>query len=182
MTARLVIGIDPGKSGALVALADGVLDGVLDMPLEVSKISDRNQVDARALAKWLRAAQVMNSGAYVVAVLEKVGGFRGQGGSSMFAFGQSDGIVRGVLGALGIDLVEVKPQLWKAFFHLSKTEKDVAREFALQVVEPQAAHYFARVKDGGRADAYLLARWAEENECAAPRKVIREGLFRGCEA
>ncbi len=80
----------------------------------------------------------------------------GQGLASTFRFGQADGIVRGVLGALRIAFVEVPPATWKKHLRLDGAEKDVARSYAIQRF-PAIADQLARKKDIGRADALLIA-------------------------
>jgi hypothetical protein len=80
-----------------------------------------------------RAAELESQpqGADVVCVLEKVGGFAGkaQPGSAMFRFGEHFGFIKGVVQALEIRLVLVRPQVWQKGFGLgtasgcaSKTE------------------------------------------------------------
>lgn len=167
MTLRLTFGIDPGKSGAIAWLADGVPAGLIDMPVAGGR------VDARSLAAQLRGVLQQHAGADVVAVHELVGGFRGQGGASQFAFGQSDGIVLGVLGALGIRVVEVRPQVWKKHHGLTKQRggpdvgKDASRTRVISLFPDRALPYL-RAKDDGRAEALLIALWAVQTEaCAA---------------
>ncbi len=159
MTNRLILGVDPGQTGAIAALADGVPAGFIDMPVYARKMGG-NEVDPFALAVRVREIRERHPGAYVMAVLEQVNALPKQSSNSGFRFGQSDGIVRGVLGALGIRWIEVHPSVWKKRLGLAGTEKDVARTFAIQRY-PEAAADLARKKDIGRADAALLATWAE---------------------
>lgn len=170
MTMRLVIGIDPGQSGAIVALADGEPVKIIDMPT-MARRAGGYQVDGATLAASLRGLFHEHSGAYIVAVVEQVGSMPNQGVSSMFRFGQSDGIVRGVIAALGIGMVEVPPQTWKRALGLIGCAKDCARTLAIQRF-PAVAIQLARKKDCGRADALLIALWGEQTDAAAasPRK------------
>jgi hypothetical protein len=165
MTLRLTFGIDPGLSGALAALADGVPVGVLDMPsMDVGK--DR-EVDARAIATWMRELRAAHAGAYISASLENVGAVpvegRKQGGKSMFNFGDSTGQVKATLKVLGIPYVEVYPQTWKRYFGLTGTEKDAARLLAISRF-PAIEHELRRKKDVGRADAALMALWHDTHQ------------------
>jgi crossover junction endodeoxyribonuclease RuvC len=174
VTLRLTIGIDPGLSGALAILADGKLIALHDMPTVERTQGKGDQVDGALLAGILRGLRAAHSGADVLCCLEKVGGFRGQGGASMFSFGQAEGIVRGVLGALGIAIVEPRPQTWKKRFRIDKQEKDAARELAI-LMFPAFREQLKRKKDGGRADAALIAAWAyleEAEPYAAPLPAI----------
>jgi hypothetical protein len=158
MTLRLHIGIDPGQSGAIAALADGAFVGCWDMPTLTRKAGGE-LVNANALAAELRGLLPLHSGAAVQVALEQVGAMPGQGVSSMFRFGQADGIVRGVVGALGLALVEVAPVTWKRRFCLTGQDKDAARTLAVQRF-PEAAAQLTRKRDVGRADALLIAEWA----------------------
>jgi len=162
---RIAIGIDPGLSGALVALGDGVPIDHLDTPV-LSERSGRNSVNGSAVAAWLRGIRMSNPGASFLAVLERVGAMPGNGATSMFRFGQADGVIRGVIAALGLPLIEVEPQKWKQRMGCAKAEKDYARTVAIQRM-PVAAEWFKRKKDIGRADAALIALWAHETEAAA---------------
>lgn len=158
MTFRLILGIDPGQTGAIASLADGVFDRFVDMPT-MPRAAGGLQIDSASLAARIRGVLQQHPGAHVIAVIEQVSAMPGQGGSSMFRFGQSDGVVRGVIGALGIGLIEVHPSRWKKYLGLSGTEKDMARTRAIQR-HPTAAPELQRKKDVGRADALLVATWA----------------------
>lgn len=164
MTLRLVIGCDPGQSGGLALLADGEPAGFIDMPTMPRKAGG-NEVNAASLAAQIRGLMHQHPGAYVLAVVEQVSAMPGQGVTSMFRFGQSDGVLRGVLGALGISYVEVHPTKWKNYFGLRGTEKDAARTLAIRRF-PSIADQLARKKDQGRADAILMALWALNTEQA----------------
>lgn len=162
MTMRLVLGVDPGQTGAIAALADGEFAGFADMPTMPRKAGG-HQINATQLAAELRGLRMAHPGAFCIAVIEQVHALPKQGSASGFRFGQSDGIARGVLGALGIALVEVAPQTWKRSLGLIGAEKDMARTLAIQRF-PAASAHLQRKKDVGRADALLIALWAEQAE------------------
>lgn len=167
MTQRLTLGIDPGQTGCIAALADGVPAGFIDMPT-LARRAGGQQVDGRALAASLRGLMHAHHGAHVFAVIEQVGAMPKQGGVSIFRFGQADGVVRGVLGALGIGFVEVPPQTWKRHLRLTGCAKDAARTLVIQRY-PEIADRLHRKRDVGRADALLIALWAETTEQVARR-------------
>lgn len=168
MTMQLIIGIDPGIAGALLMLADGEPSGFIDMPT-IERKGGGQMVDGRMLAGLLRGAIVQHRGAYVFAALERVRGIRKgpdapkQSVSHTFNFGQSDGIVRGVLGSLSIPLVEVESQTWKRKYGFLGREKDYPREVALGAF-PALANDLKLKKHGGRADALWIAKWARETD------------------
>ncbi len=154
----MIIGIDPGLTGAIAVLfPEGGLFMVFDMPIMPNgkgKGRVKNKVNCYELAKAIK--KMMDEGAVIsAAYLEKVASMPGQGVAGVFSLGKSAGAVEGVLAGLGIPLVEVTPQAWKKGAGLIGTEKDVARTVAQQLY-PSAS--LARKKDGGRADALLIAR------------------------
>ena len=178
MTHRLVIGIDPGQSGAIALLADNHFAGFIDMPTMPRKTSGE-EIDAAFLGRKLRDARSAHEGAYCVAVLEQVnampsipgkdGTRRAMGASSAFRFGESYGVLKGVLGALNLPVVFVAPLTWKRRLRLEGTKKDFSRTAAIEWF-PSATEYLQRKKDVGRADALLIAHWAELTEAVGPAR------------
>ncbi len=164
MTLRLTLGCDPGQTGCIAALADGEPAGFIDMPT-MPRNAGGHEINAAALAAQLREMLQAHAGAHVFAVLEQVGSMPGQGLASTFRFGQSDGVLRGVLGALGIGYLTVAPVRWKNHYGLKGQEKDAARSLAIRRF-PSVAQQLARKKDGGRADSLLIALWGESTEKA----------------
>lgn len=159
---HLTIGIDPGASGAIVVLADGQPFEFIDMPTAARKAGGE-RVEPGILAARLRGVLQKAQGAAVLVALEQVSAMPNQGVSSMFRFGQADGMVRGVIGALGLALVEISPASWKKRAGLTGMDKDAARALALQLF-PAAEPHLRRKKDVGRADALLIARHAYKAE------------------
>ena len=82
----------------------------------------------------------------------------GQGVSSTFHFGESVGVVLGVLGALQMPIRMVTPAKWKKAAGLLGRDKDAARTMAIQH-HPEIADQLTRKKDIGRADAVCIARF-----------------------
>ena len=147
----ITVGIDPGVSGAIATLDQSGAIEVHDMPVAiVGKARKRREVLEGQLADILRR--------YPGAVcwIEQVGAMPGQGVSSMFLFGACYGICRGVAAGLGLRVELVTPQAWKRYHGLLGTDKDAARAVASRLF-PGAS--LARMKDGGRADALLIAEY-----------------------
>ncbi len=161
MTFRLTIGVDPGLSGAIAILADGIFVDVIDMPTAGRGKAARQVVNCAALAAALREHLAAHPGASVMAAVELVGSMPKQGLSSTFRFGESCGAVAGVLAALRIPVVRPAPQTWKRMFGLIGSEKDASRGVAIDRF-PDAP--LARKRDHGRADALLLASWAYRSD------------------
>lgn len=158
----LIISIDPGQSGAIAFLADGQFDGVQDMPTKPRQAGG-NMVDEFKLAHLIRQGNARHPMASTLAVIERVQGIPNMGSHQTFRFGEAYGIVRGVLGGMGIRFTTVRPQEWKKHHGLIGTEKDESRIMMLSKL-PAAADYLKRKKDDGRADALAIGLWAHETE------------------
>lgn len=148
----IVVGIDPGLTGAAAKLVDGELIDVFDMP------NYDGRVDARELSLRLR-----EWGTPYMVVIEDVHSMPGQGVSSTFKFGRSVGAIEGVIGALSYPHTRLTPQRWKQKMGLVGKDKDASRGMARELW-PIYADQFARKKDDGRADAALIAEaWRRTN-------------------
>lgn len=156
---RLTFGIDPGLTGAIVTLLDGVAGPLIDMPTR--RVDGWGEIDARALAIFIREQRAAHPGAYVSACVEKVGAMPGDGGTSAFRFGETSGGIRFTLDVLGVPYTRAIPAVWKRQFALIGKEKDAARQLAIHRF-PEAAHMLTRKKDNGRADALLIALYADQ--------------------
>lgn len=171
----IVLAVDPGLSGAVVLLGNGVLNV---------------RRDFKTRADITRAIQELGPRADI-AVMEFVSAMPGQGVTSMFSFGKSAGAAESALVASGFDhggriledrpgcyvvtnfkkpLLEVTPQRWQAFFWeiagVPRT-KGARKNFdsvktALQFL-PHAAPLLTRKKDHNTADALLIALWLQMN-------------------
>ena len=106
-----ILGIDPGRFGALALIdTERATLEVWRMPVETRQLTatTKNIVDAERLAEAARAARADE------AWLEDVWSMEGEGHVGAFSFGDSKGVVRGVLGALAVPLRYVAPARWKA--------------------------------------------------------------------
>ena len=159
---HVILAFDPGQTGAIAMLADGEFAGFVDMPV-MPRASGGHHVDGASMATAVRQMLARHPGATRLAVLERVSAMPKQGVSSVFRFGEGYGVIRGVVGALGIPFVTVPSVTWKRWAGLMGTEKDVARSVAIQRF-PAAAPQLQRKKDSGRADALLIGAWAQATE------------------
>lgn len=145
-----VCGIDPGATGAIVMLEDGIPIEWDEMP--VVKIGSTTRVNPSALSDFLMSCKPEH--VYV----EAVHSMPKQGVASSFNFGHNVGTVMGVLGAMYIPHTLVTPQKWKKAAGLIGTEKDASRARALQLW-PQWAELNKKAKGQALADAALIARY-----------------------
>jgi crossover junction endodeoxyribonuclease RuvC len=150
-----ILGIDPGCYGAMALLVGGVLAEVRDMPfLKVRRgKTDKAEIDGYTLGALLREL------APDIAVIEQVGGMRGQSPSASFNFGRAAGAPEYVLKAMNIRVEPVHPATWKKALRLNPG-KDAARAAAMKLW-PSFSSSFARVKDDGRAEASLIAHYGQ---------------------
>jgi crossover junction endodeoxyribonuclease RuvC len=149
-----IIGIDPGLTGAVAVFdLNNKALAVHDMPTVELKSGSSKK---RSLSEPMLASILKNVDAEH-AFIEHVSARPGQGVTSMFNFGVTYGVIRGVLAALDIPFTAVAPVKWQRDLAL-KQGKDANRAKAAELF-PAFANNFTRVKDDGRADAALLAWW-----------------------
>lgn len=148
----MVIGIDPGFSGAICFYSSPDVMKIYDLPLK--QYMNRTQIDAEAFAKLIKqtARQID------FAVIEDVHAMPGQGVTSMFRFGYNAGILLGVLCALNIKVLRLKPAAWKSALGLGR-DKKASLALAIKYF-PKYRDDFKRARDDGRAEAALLAHFA----------------------
>jgi len=149
------IGIDPGLTGAIAWLdSNNKFIDVWDMPT-MSRGKKGNQVNPVELGEIIREITREEP---CIAYVEQVHAMPGQGVVSMFNFGESFGVIKGVLGSLMIPVEFVTPVQWKTRAALKGKDKDAARTKAINMY-PNAS--LSRKKDIGRADALMIARYGE---------------------
>lgn len=145
----MILGIDPGISGALAWVDnDGYLIATHDVP--VVEVVGKKKVSPQILTALIETRLPR------LVVVEDVGAMPGQGVTSMFGFGYSAGVIAGVVAGLKLPIVLYRPATWKRQAGVP-ADKGAARQMA-QRFWP-GARDFDRVKDDGRAEAALLARW-----------------------
>ena len=105
----------------------------------------------------------MNLYKEIVVVVEHVNAMPGQGVTSMFNFGQSFGVIKGVCSALNVPIYFVRPTKWKKYFNLIKTNKDASRTKVIQIY-PEISSQISRKKDSNKADAILIARYFNDTQ------------------
>lgn len=152
---NLILGIDPGLSGALAVYnpVDKLILKVIDMPLKSAGKTTGKKMEVDAVSLSFFVEGFFRDLSYCV--VEKVHAMPHQGVVSMFRFGQSLGVVEGVLGAYFLPILWVYPQVWKTQMGLSYN-KETSRAMA-EGLFPANRGSLLRKKDDGRAEAMLLA-------------------------
>ena len=94
-------------------------------------------------------------------IIEQVSAMPGQGVTSMFNFGQSFGILKGICSAMQLPMYFVRPAKWKKYFNLINSEKDASRTKAIEIF-PYFSSNLSKKKDANKADAILIANYYYE--------------------
>lgn len=147
----LIVGIDPGVSGAIVAVRGREIVTCQDMPTVA--VRGKNIVDAAGVVMVLEVLAHQTE----IAILEHVQGVQQAGATSAFTFGRGFGVIEGVLAGLGVRHELVRPQRWTKDLRVTRDKGDHRR--AAMRLWPGSRDLFARAKDDGRADAALLCHW-----------------------
>ena len=157
----LIIGIDPGISGSICFFKDGKILDVIEMPTMTEGKKNKRQVNGSQIYNEIlkRIKQVEKQEIRVV--IEQVSAMPGQGVTSMFNFGQSFGILKGMCSAMQLPMYFVRPAKWKKYFNLINSEKDASRTRAIEIF-PYFSSQLSKKKDSNKADAILIASFYYE--------------------
>ena len=153
-----IIGIDPGISGAICFFENGRVIDIIDMPSMAEGKKNKKQVNGNQLFNEIRSRLIEINRDNVSVVVEQVSAMPGQGVTSMFNFGQSFGVIKGVCSAMQLPIHFVRPSKWKKYFNLIKTSKDASRSRAIEIF-PKVSENLKRKKDSNKADAILIASY-----------------------
>ena len=152
----LIIGIDPGISGAICFFEDGQVKEIIDMPVMADGKKNKRQINGpqvyNEILKRINKFQKKD----IIVVIEQVSAMPGQGVTSMFNFGQSFGVLKGICSAMQLSMFFIRPAKWKKYFGLIKTEKDASRTKVIEIF-PYISSQLSRKKDSNKADAVLIA-------------------------
>ena len=157
----LIIGIDPGISGSICFFEDGKILEVIEMPTMTDGKKNKKQVNGVQIYNELskRINKTENQDTRVI--IEQVSAMPGQGVTSMFNFGQSFGILKGVCAAMQLPMFFVRPAKWKKYFSLINSQKDASRTRAIEIF-PYFSTQLSKKKDSNKADAILIASFYYE--------------------
>ena len=152
----LIIGIDPGISGSICFFEDGKVIDIVEMPSMADGKKNKRQVNGAQIYNEISLRIKNFNKEDIRVVIEQVSAMPGQGVTSMFNFGQSFGLIKGVSAALRLPIFFVRPTKWKKYFNLINSEKDASRTKAIQIF-PYISSELSKKKDANKADAILLA-------------------------
>ena len=157
----LIIGIDPGISGSICFLDNGKILDVIDMPIMTDGKKNKKQVNGSQVYNEVTKRIKQFEKNQIRVVIEHVSAMPGQGVTSMFNFGQSFGILKGICTAMQLPMYFVRPTKWKKYFNLLNSEKDASRTRVIEIF-PYFSSQLSRKKDSNKADAILIASFYHE--------------------
>ena len=131
------------------------------MPKMAVGKKNKSQVNASQIFNEIQKAVEGEDKTKVIAVIEQVSAMPGQGVTSMFNFGQSFGILKGICSAMQLPMYFVRPAKWKKYFGLINSEKDASRTRAIEMF-PYFSSHLSKKKDSNKADAILIASFYHE--------------------
>jgi crossover junction endodeoxyribonuclease RuvC len=153
-----IIGIDPGISGAICFFEEGKIVDVIEMPVMAEGKKNKKQVNGNQLFNEIKSRLFEINDENISVVVEHVTAMPGQGVTSMFNFGQSFGVIKGICSAMQLPIYFVRPTKWKKYFNLINTSKDASRSRAIEIY-PKFSEKLKRKKDSNKADAILIASY-----------------------
>ena len=157
----LIIGIDPGISGSICFLDNGKILDVIEMPIMTDGKKNKKQVNGSQVYNEITKRIKQFEKNQIRVVIEHVSAMPGQGVTSMFNFGQSFGILKGICTAMQLPMYFVRPTKWKKYFNLLNSEKDASRTRAIEIF-PHFSSQLSKKKDSNKADAILIASFYYE--------------------
>ena len=157
----LIIGIDPGISGSICFFEDGKIIDVIEMPTMTEGKKNKRQVNGSQIFNEISQRIHKLENHEIRVIIEQVSAMPGQGVTSMFNFGQSFGILKGICSSMQLPMYFVRPAKWKKYFGLIKSEKDASRTKAIEMF-PYFSSQLSKKKDSNKADAILIASFYYE--------------------
>ena len=152
----LIIGIDPGISGAICFFENGQVKEIINMPVMADGKKNKRQINGPQTYNEILKRINNYPKKDITVVIEQVSAMPGQGVTSMFNFGQSFGVIKGICSAMQLSTFFIRPAKWKKYFGLIKTEKEASRTKVIEIF-PYISSELSRKKDTNKADAVLIA-------------------------
>ena len=154
----LIIGIDPGISGAICFFHDGEVKDIIEMPSMADGKKNKRQINSQQVFNEISERIRNTPKKEIIVVIEQVSAMPGQGVTSMFNFGQSFGVLKGICSAMQLSMYFIRPSKWKKYYGLIKTEKDASRTKVIEIF-PYISSKLSKKKDSNKADAILIANF-----------------------
>lgn len=159
----MIIGFDPGKTGALVSLRkDGSYFSSMRMPL--IGVGTRQRIDGRLVRSFL-GKMIISQFSMSTFAYERVHSMPTDSVVSAFTFGKATGQVIGIAEALGFSMIEIAPVDWQKVMlnHQPRGTSALRKASATLVASdlfPELASELRIKAAQGLADAALIAEHA----------------------
>jgi hypothetical protein len=140
----IIVGIDPGVTGALARYEGGVLDSIADMP------TFDGRIDAIELEELLTGTDI--------AYIENQHPMPKNGSIASFKLGMNFGIVVCMVEHMGIQLVRIPASTWKRWNGLLGKNKEASVQLCRELW-PNMREHVRLAKHHNRAEAALIARY-----------------------
>ena len=157
----LIIGIDPGITGSICFFEDGKILDVIEMPTMTEGKKNKRQINGPQVYNEISKRIKKIDKKDIRVIIEQVSAMPGQGVTSMFNFGQSYGILKGISSAMQLSMYLIRPAKWKKYYNLINSEKDASRTKAIEIF-PYYSSNLSKKKDVNKADAILIASYYYE--------------------
>lgn len=150
-----IVGIDPGKSGGIVALTNGKITDIAKMP--PTPIDLVNHFYFLGFPN-----QPIGVKSYVI--IENVHSMPSDSSKGAFTFGRNVGQIEGVLASFGIEAIKVEPKKWQLFYEIKREKGEAKYAYKGRLRDIALAHTpatspFREAMRREVCDAYLIARW-----------------------
>lgn len=156
----ILVACDPGLTGAysLYDTRRGSLE-IFDMPVYERQVAKTRRmfIDEQGIHNLLLGFSVIGATHFVI---EEVGGMPRQSAPNAFKFATSYYTSIATARCFGMAIERVRPAVWKAKMRVP-ADKSQARARASELM-PELAYRWPKVKHDGRAEAALLALWAQQ--------------------
>ena len=129
----LIIGIDPGISGAICFFQNGEITDVIDMPSMADGKKNKRQINSQQVFNEVSERIINIPKKEIIVVIEQVS-------------------------AMQLSMYFVRPAKWKKYYGLIKTEKDASRTKVIEIF-PYISNKLSKKKDSNKADAILIANF-----------------------
>ena len=157
----LIISIDPGITGSICFFKNNKIIEVIEMPTMTEGKKNKKQVNGAQIFNEISNRIMDIERENIRVVIEQVSSMPGQGVTSMFNFGQSFGILKGICSAMQLPMYFVRPAKWKKYFGLINSDKGASRTKAIEMF-PYFSSNLSKKKDVNKADAILIASFYYE--------------------
>lgn len=162
----IVVGIDPGLSGAVCVMDHNGVRAIFDLPTMPvpgagPKALVKKKIDGHALCKLLLQHCPADEGKPNV-FLEKVSTMGGADNAvqTQGSLMRTLGAIETVFECLDWPCQQIAPQTWKRTYGIG-SNKTMALE-AARTLHPEAGHDLRLAKHHNRAEAVLLAHWGRK--------------------